>query len=527
MPISLRVLSYRNEPMPETIIKRFDQLGGSIGRAVGNGLILEDPSKYISRTHARLEFNNGSYVLTDLGSNPSVINERPLGNGRQIALNHGDSLVIGDYQLSVTISPDVVEPEFQRSSLQDIPAMQQVAPVQDAQGGMENDSLAGAKILDFGGAFDDVGSNKNFDPLGVNMFAPKALIPDSFTPNSSGRAEPPAFRGAESDHVSPESQSFNFNAAPNQLPAKPAFSSSANMAIPDDYDPLADYLPPRINPPVTPQVQPQVQVVSEQAAYAPQMNLQQTNPQPIIASIPEIDFAPLGAASLPIAAFPEISNQTPGRSSAATAISDLKANSGVSESEVIQALLRGLGLPDLKINRPPLEVAEMIGVMLREATAGTMGVLMARTMTKRESRLEMTMIASKSNNPLKFFPDAESALTQMLSNSMAGYMPPARSFGNAFDDLKAHEFAVLAGMRAALTGVLQRFDPAEIEGRLKVPTVMDKVLAVNRKAKMWDGLVELYEKISHEADDDFQRLFGEQFAAAYEEQIQRLRQEKR
>lgn len=514
MPISLRVLSYRNEPMLETIIKRFDQLGGSIGRAVGNSLILEDPSKYISRTHAKIEYANGCYVLTDLGSNPSVINERPLGNDRQIALNHGDSLVIGDYQLSVTISPDVVVSEFQRSPLQDAP-QQAMAVQQSAQGGIENDSLAGAKILDFGDSFDDVGSNKNFDPLGVNMFAPKALIPDSFTPNSPVQAAPPAFRGAESDHISPESQSFNFNVASYQSPVAPAFSAGANFAIPDDYDPLADYLPPRINSPVTPQIQP---------VPAPQTN-QQPNLQQINSPIPEMDFSLLAAASLPIAAV--VPNPMGRASAAATMVGQVNTQPDVSENEVMQAFLRGLGLPDLKIDRPPLEVAELIGAMLREATSGTMGVLMARTMTKRESRLEMTMIASKSNNPLKFFPDADSALAQMLSNSMAGYMSPVRSFGNAFDDLKAHEFAVLAGMRAALSGVLQRFDPAEIEGRLKVPTVMDKMLAANRKAKMWDGLVELYEKMSREADDDFQRLFGEQFAVAYEEQIQRLRQEKR
>lgn len=505
MPISLRVLTYRNEPMPETIIKRFDQLGGSIGRAIGNGLILEDPSKYISRTHARIEFTNGSYVLTDLGSNPSVINERPLGNGRQLALNHGDSLVIGDYQLSVTINPDVVESEFQISPLQDAP---KVSQLESAPNGIENDSLSGAKILDFGGSFDDGGLNKNFDPLGVNMFAPKVVIPDAFNQNSMGRADPPAFRGAESDHISPESQSFSFGNAPDSLPVAPAFSSNSHMAIPDDYDPLADYLPPRITQPLSPQIQP---------VFLPEIKT----------SIPEMDFAPLRAPTMPLTATSEGANLIPGVSSVASMQDKLPISSNVSDNEVMQALLRGLGLPDFKINRPPLEVAELIGGMLREATTGTMGVLMARTMTKRESRLEMTMIATKSNNPLKFFPDAESALTQMLSNSMAGYMSPVRSFGNAFDDLKAHEFAVLAGMRAALTGVLQRFDPVEIEGRLKVPTVMDKMLAVNRKAKMWDGLVALYEKISREADDDFQRLFGEQFAVAYEEQIQRLRQEKR
>ncbi len=193
----------------------------------------------------------------------------------------------------------------------------------------------------------------------------------------------------------------------------------------------------------------------------------------------------------------------------------------------MQALLRGLGMSELKTNRSPVELAELAGAMLREATTGTMGVLMARAMTKRESRLEMTMIASQANNPLKFFPDADSALGQMLSNALAGYMTPVRSYANAYDDLKAHELAIMAGMRAALSGVLQRFDPTAIEERLQVPTVMDKMLAANRKAKMWDRLVELYKEISNEADDDFQRLFGEKFAVAYEEQIQRLRQSRR
>jgi type VI secretion system FHA domain protein len=151
-----------------------------------------------------------------------------------------------------------------------------------------------------------------------------------------------------------------------------------------------------------------------------------------------------------------------------------------------------------------------------------MQTLMARSVTKRESRVEMTMIASNANNPLKFFPDADSALRQMLSQKAGGYMKPVRAFGNAFEDLQAHELAVMAGMRAALAAVLKRFDPQAIEQRLDVPTVMDKMMASSRKAKMWDRLVALYADISREADDDFQRLFGESFATAYEEQVDRM-----
>ena len=187
-------------------------------------------------------------------------------------------------------------------------------------------------------------------------------------------------------------------------------------------------------------------------------------------------------------------------------------------------MLRGLGISGLDTQLAAPALAELVGAMLREATVGTMEVLTARAMTKRASRLEMTMIGSVANNPLKFFPDAEHALTQMLASPHPGYMAPVKAYANAYDDLKAHELAMMAGMNGALSGVLQRFDPSVIEQRLQVPGVMDKLLVSNRKAKLWDRLVALYEEMSNEADDDFQRLFGEKFGVAYEEQMHRLRQ---
>lgn len=192
------------------------------------------------------------------------------------------------------------------------------------------------------------------------------------------------------------------------------------------------------------------------------------------------------------------------------------------DQQVLQALLRGLGVPDITPARPPAETAELVGAMLREAMAGTMAVLMARALTKRETRLEVTVLGAQANNPLKFFPDAEMALTQMLTGSVGGYMPPLRAVASAFDDLKSHELAVIAGMRAALGGVLGRFDPARIEAAVEPGGVMDKMMGASRKSRMWDRMVEQYGAIAREADDDFQRLFGDKFAAAYEEQIARL-----
>jgi len=499
MPIILRVQTYRSEALPQQLIKRFDQLGGAIGRAPGNDLVLEDPSKYISRVHARVEYHDARYHLVDVGSNPSLINDRPLGPGREMPLSEGDVLAIGEYQVLVNISPEagVVQPP----PLEQAPIPQYAQAVLTAN---SDDSLSGAKILGIGGTV----GNQNFNPLDGNLFGTGELASGQNRALSQQPVAPP-YRGAESDHISPELQAF-------QLPAITPASQVAS-AIPNDYDPLAD-AHFHVTKTAAPNRAAPESSLPVQVSPIKKIEPQPVHPQPDTAKddhpLPKQEhatmFAPADRVVAPAQSKAKIVDQAP---SGGTTI----------DNEIIQALLRGLGLPDLKTNRSAVELAELTGAMLREATIGTMGVLMARAMTKRESRLEMTLLAPKANNPLKFLPDADSALIQMLSNSMAGYIPPVRAFASAYDDLKAHELAILAGMRAALAGVLKRFDPEAIERRLQMPSVMANILGANRKAKMWDRLVEVYKDITNEADDDFQRLFGEKFAAAYEEQIQRLR----
>ena len=482
MPITLSVYTYRNAAPAQALTRRFDQLGGAIGRAPGNDLVLDDPGKYISRLHARVEYRDEAFWLVDVGSNPSLVNDRPVGAGRSVQLEDGDRVTIGDYQLLASVEseatafmPAAAPAPLPASPLQVAPPPPPVTPDLPMN---PDDSLANAGILDVGG--DPL--NPSFDPLGLNLLGSPAPAPAA--------PSVPAWRGAESDHVPPEQLPF----APPPVVAAPqpqpqAVAATA-MAIPDDYDPLADFLPPRVQP--APAPAPLKVEEAEATAFVPAEPPVPSAPPP-----PPVQPAP----------------RAPG--------------SAAADDPVIQALMRGLGLSELNTKRSAEEIAELAGAMLREATAGTMGVLMGRAMTKRESRLDMTMISAAANNPLKFFPDADSALTQMINGTMPGYMQPARAFANAFDDLKAHELAIMAGMRAALEGVLARFDPAAIEARLQVPTVMDKMLAANRKAKMWDRMVELYTQMASEADSDFHRLFGEAFGKAYEEQVARLRQARR
>jgi len=96
--ILLTVLSY-NGAAAEGQQFTFDELGGTIGRADSNQLVLADPERTISRVHAKVVFRSGRYAIVDNGSNPISVNGTPVGAGREQPLNPGDRVHIGGYVL--------------------------------------------------------------------------------------------------------------------------------------------------------------------------------------------------------------------------------------------------------------------------------------------------------------------------------------------------------------------------------------------------------------------------------------------
>ncbi len=176
--------------------------------------------------------------------------------------------------------------------------------------------------------------------------------------------------------------------------------------------------------------------------------------------------------------------------------------------------------PETLVLTPTL--MRLMGRLVHEATRGTVDLLVARAALKREIRAEVTMIVSRENNPLKFSPSAEVALGHLLSPPARGFMEPDKAMRDAYDDLRAHQFGFLAGMRAALEGILKRFDPATLESKLTETSILASILPAKRKARMWDVFTELYGQISSEATDDFHELFGKEFLRAYNEYIDQL-----
>jgi FHA domain-containing protein len=152
-----------------------------------------------------------------------------------------------------------------------------------------------------------------------------------------------------------------------------------------------------------------------------------------------------------------------------------------------------------------------------------MELIAARQITKREIRADVTIIVPKGNNPLKFLPTPEAAIMQMLGPRMPGFTSTAKAMEEVFDDLRAHEVGVIAGMRAALAEVLLRFDPSALEQRLEKGGLLESLVPAARQARLWKLYDAQFREIYREAQDDYQALFGEAFTRAYEEQVEQDR----
>ena len=168
------------------------------------------------------------------------------------------------------------------------------------------------------------------------------------------------------------------------------------------------------------------------------------------------------------------------------------------------------------------EQMRVLGTILREAVDGTLRLMAVRATAKTELRAAVTTIRARNNNPLKFSPSAEAALGQMLQPPLRGFMAGPVAMQDAMHDLVGHSIGTMAGMRAALAGVLARFEPNQLESKLAGKSMLDSLMPGGRKAKLWDLYLQHFDSIRSDAHEDFHNLFGAAFVAAYEEQLDQL-----
>jgi predicted component of type VI protein secretion system len=194
------------------------------------------------------------------------------------------------------------------------------------------------------------------------------------------------------------------------------------------------------------------------------------------------------------------------------------------ESDLLRAFVDGVGISPKDLS--PAEANRLMresGAILRAAVEGLMMLLIARAEMRKEFQAEdRTMVAARDNNPLKLMSDPHEAMAFLFdpADRTDGFLDPVQAIGDACEDLRAHEIALMAGMRAAILGALRRFDPRTLERSLEKS---GGFALLGRKGRLWDLFVAQQEKLLQEAQDDFYKVFGRDFMGAYQAQLRRLK----
>jgi type VI secretion system FHA domain protein len=478
--------------------RTFSAEGGIIGREKNSDWVL--PHTKVSGRHARITCSNGVFYIEDKSTNGTFLNSQKnrLQRDRPYALKSGDRIYIDPYAIDVSVTSE------QR----------------DSRARESGDAARSSR--DELGASDDFGSG---DLLGDPRFPPSTpAIPQSrrerpgevvpgheldplklLDPDPKPRVERQTPSAADLERGSPMAGHYQPPAVPPTPVPTPRPTPSPNAPhIPEDYDPMSDdpfdLSTPLSPPPVERERVPESVTVAE--------------PPPVIPVAP----APVAPPAMPppppleeIAAAPPRKTPPP-------------PTLGEPRTSDLAAVLAGAGLEDVPVTP---EFARNFGAILRVVVSGVMDVLRARQQIKDEFRMRMTQFRVADNNPLKFSANVEDALHNLLVKRNVAYLEPVDAFEDAFDDLRNHQIAMLAGMRVAFESMLTQFDPDRLEKQFERQLKRGALLGVTAKLRYWELYAERQRDMAKDPEVSFRKLFGEEFAKAYEEQLNRLKAESR
>lgn len=521
MNLILDIISGNAQNLGAARRKVFGPEGGRIGRAPDCDWVLENP--YVSRHHATIRWISGTYFIESAGENGVAIGgpQAMIPKLERRALKHGDHLFIDEYEIIAQL--DAVASDRGTASSAGA-AAQAFAPTDDP--------------FDLGSARQGHGvvdplepASEELDPLkqlgagsGAALdTAPREESSWNHTPGVSDHFAPPA--PAPPSPVEPvipadwDKTTFGRAASAPSGPPPPASPS-----IPDDWDktsftrksaPAA--VPPTPTPTPTPGRRPQESHPAG-AARRPAPSEPMAGERAAASSTP----APVGRMDRADSAPGAMPAGSPAPAAPPAGVSPAPAGEPQRATGAIDvaALFKSAGVDPASV---PADLAGSLGLILRSVVQGVIDVLRARAQIKEQFRLSQTIVKTAENNPLKFAVNAEDALVALFGQRNPAYLPPVEAFDDAFADLRFHQLAMLAGMRAGFEHVLSQFDPQQLAQSVEKSSRRGGLLSMSAKSRYWERFTEQFQELAGDRERAFRRLFAEEFAAAYEKQLEVLK----
>ena len=271
--------------------------------------------------------------------------------------------------------------------------------------------------------------------------------------------------------------------------------------------------PPPIAAPVAP---PVVRPATPAAAAMDADPFGEPRPaRPLSAPLADLAASPFDEPSDPLRSVPEPSVRPP----AANPARPVQIPAAADDGGALAAFFKGADLTGATPT-DPIAMMTGLGQAFRAVVAGLRAVLIARATIKSEFRIEQTMIRARGNNPLKFSANDDDALTALLGVGRRTDMTPAAAVEDSLRDLRLHELAVMAAMQVAVRAMLNELSPDKIRAGSDRGGMA--VLPAQRKARAWDAFEARHASVAQALMDDFDGVFGKNFARAYERALDEI-----
>ena len=475
----------------------FDACDGSIGRSDDCDWTLAADG--VSRVHAVVRHLNGLYFVEDRSTNGMLMNGAPMRKGDPAALKHGDRLQVDTFEIEVSLRgrektgwddlTRVGTPTLAAESSQGdhLPLSTRDALPSGAFGTSDVSNEAEDYENLIPGATHSVMPGASLDPLAL-FDAPSSYLDAPWTSDSPS----PAW-----NHTPVVSDRFH--------PPAPESARANASLLPDDWN--ATHIEAQRQPAIPPEVEREVERGIE--PHHPQ-----TDTQPATQSVmqPHTD----AHAELQSAGTSETEPAIPAAALMAVAVA-VPVPPAVPAS--VPASVTVPASSSAPVASPAPRHDDLMPLLI-VAVDAMMDVLRARAELKNSFRLPATLIQRSENNPLKFAPTAQDAVAKLLAASDGGFLSGRAALDDAADDIRNHQMAMLAGVRSAFDAMLTQFDPARIEEQTEGNA---RRLSLGGRPRHWERYKSQFEAFTRNPDECFRRLFGDEFARAYEAQLSQLK----
>lgn len=456
-----------------------EQHGLVIGRAAHADWTLPDPRSHISSIHCEIDYRDGRYYLTDRSTNGTFVN----GSGDRLAkpwqLRDGDLIQIGAYEVRVEEIPE--------------------DGAGASAGGDERLEATFAPGLDWSQGAG--GAAKASDPGRFGREPPKPLFQSGGDPMMRAFAAPSAAPAVPAGGGNPFGLGGDPAPAPGYAPVHPATSAYAAPAGGDPFG-IGGSAPAAPAPPPVAAPAPAGDDIWAKLQGFGTVDFGASPPPPP----PPAAVAPTPAASSARAAAPAVATGSDG---------------GALFDRFLAAC--GLKRSDIGANAPET-VLDAAGQLLTQATDGLIRLLDARTRVRHQFGVgaNVTTFQRAGNNPLKWTRSPAQALKQMIGEPEAGFLSGPQAVRGAFEDMQAHEVALIAAMQEAMQATIARFSPDAIKQRISARGWLKSVLPGAREATLWRAYETEFKAFADETEAAYLDLFAKHFKKAYERNIQKV-----